>query len=364
MKILLAIPSMSIGGAERFVTMLARELAGRGHEITIVAPPGELDEDLHDVGHVRIAIDDHGRDLRGAPGSVLRLAGVIRSVKPDVIHAQNPRYTGIVRAASIVGSPGRRTPLLATFHGAPPAEYRRAALLLRLANHVACVSDAVLEGIVRAGLPPARASLVRNGIQILPPLDRASREALDRELGLGEEPVVAIVGRLVTPKAHERFVVAAQLLTQARPQVRCLIVGDGPRRSEIERWVAEAGIADRVLFTGSRSDATDIIARIQLLVFSSDSEGLSIAALEALAAGTPVVSPDVEGMRELLAGGAGAIVALDDGTALGEQLIALLDDEPKRLEMGRTGRELVAREFSLEAMIDSYVSLYERLTCD
>jgi glycosyltransferase involved in cell wall biosynthesis len=363
-KILLAIPSMDIGGAERVVTMLARELAGRGHEITIVAPPGELDEDLRDVGHVRIAIDDHGRNVRGAPGSVLRLAGVVRSVKPDVIHAQNPRYTGVARAASIVGSPGRFTPLLATFHGAPSVEYRRAALLLRLAGHVACVSDSVLEGIVRAGLPPARASLVRNGIEVPSPLDRASRDALDRELGLGEAPVVAIVGRLVTPKAHERFVVAAQLLAQARPQVQFLIVGDGPRRGEIEHAVTDAGIADRVLFTGSRSDATKIIARVQLLVFSSDSEGLSIAALEALAAGTPVVSTDVEGMRELLAGGAGAIVPLDDGTALGERIIELLDDESELLHMGRTGSELVAREFSLEKMIDAYEELYEQLIHD
>jgi glycosyltransferase involved in cell wall biosynthesis len=363
-KILLAIPSMSIGGAERVVAMLARQLASRGHEITIVAPPGELDEDLRDVGHVRIAIDDHGRDVRGVPGSVLRLASVVRSVKPDVIHAQNPRYTGVARAASIVGSTGRSTPLLATFHGAPPAEYRRAALLLRLANHVACVSDSVLDGIVTAGLPPARASLVRNGIEVLSPLDRASRDALDRELGLGEAPVVAIVGRLVTPKAHERFVVAAQLLAQARPKVQFLIVGDGPRRSEIEHAVTDAGIADRVLFTGSRSDATKIIARVQLLVFSSDSEGLSIAALEALAAGTPVVSTDVEGMRELLAGGAGAIVPLDDGTALGERIVELLDDESELLSMGRAGSELVAREFSLEKMIDSYEELYEQLIRD
>jgi glycosyltransferase involved in cell wall biosynthesis len=361
MKILLASPSMRIGGAERVVTMLARELADRGHEIFIVAPAGERDEDLHDVKHIRIAIDDHGRAVGATPGSTRRLAGVIGGVKPDVIHAQNPRYTAIVRAASIVARLGRRTPLLTTFHGAAPAEYRRAALLLRLANHVACVSDSVLEGIVSAGLPPARASLVRNGIQVLPPLDRASRDALDRELGLGEAPVVAIVGRLVTPKAHERFVVAAQLVAQARGQVQFLIVGDGPRRSEIEHHVTEAGIADRVLFTGSRSDATKIIARVQILVFSSDSEGLSIAALEALAAGTPVVSTDVEGMRELLTGGAGAIVPLDDGTSLGERLVALLDDEAELLAMGRTGSELVAREFSLEKMVDSYVDLYERL---
>jgi len=201
-----------------------------------------------------------------------------------VIHAQNPRYTALARVASTIARPGRHVPLLATFHGALSAEYRRSALLLRLADHVACVSSSVLDGIIAVGLSPARVSLVRNGIQVPLSLDPGYREVLDRDLGLDEAPVVAIVGRLVLPKAHERFVVAARQVAQARPQVRFLIVGDGPRRAEIERRVTDAGIADRVQFTGSRTDAAEIIARAQLLVFSSDSEGLSIAALEALAA--------------------------------------------------------------------------------
>jgi glycosyltransferase involved in cell wall biosynthesis len=254
--------------------------------------------------------------------------------------------------------------VLATFHGVLPAEYRRAALLLRLADHVACVSSAVLERIVAAGLPCSQVSLVRNAIEIPPPPDAAQLTELDRELGLTGAQVVAIVGRLVTQKAHERFVAAARLVAAARPATRFLVVGDGPRRSAIERQVAYAGLSDRVLFTGRRSDAREIIARAQVLVFSSEWEGLSIAALEALAAGTPVVSTDVEGMRELLNGGAGAVVPLDDGAALGERLLELLGNEPERQAMGRIGRELIARDFSLDEMIDAYVALYERLVRD
>jgi glycosyltransferase involved in cell wall biosynthesis len=361
MKVLLASPSMRIGGAERVITMLASGLVKRGHEVALVAPPGERDEDLRDVPHIRLPLDDHGRTALGAVRATAQMSRAIGRIQPDLVHAQNVKCAAIGRAATVAARPGRPRPVLASFHGVLPAEYHRSALLLRLVDHVACVSSAVLEQIVTAGLPRSRVSLVRNAVEIPPPLDPARRAELDRDLGLAGAPVVAIVGRLVSQKAHDRFVVAAKLVARARPAVRFLVVGDGPRKAEIESLVEAGGLADRVHFTGRRLDAREIIARAQLLVFSSDWEGLSIAALEALAAGTPVLSTDVEGMRELLADGAGAIVPLDDGTLLGERLLTLLDDEPERLTMGRAGRELIRRNFSLDEMIDAYVRLYERL---
>jgi glycosyltransferase involved in cell wall biosynthesis len=210
-------------------------------------------------------------------------------------------------------------------------------------------------------LPAAKASLIRNAIDLAPPLTDERRAALDRELKLADAPTVAIVGRLVPQKAHERFLVAANIVSRSVPEARFLIVGEGPRRESIERSIQAAGLADRVHLTGRRSDAREIIARAQVLVFSSEWEGLSIAALEALAAGTPVVSTDVQGMRELLAGGAGAIVPLDDGTELGRRIAALLADQAERAAMGRAGRELIEHEFSLNDMVESYERLYETL---
>ncbi len=363
MKVLLASPSMRIGGAERVVTMLAAGLVERGHDVILVAPPGERDADLREVPHVRLQVDDHGRAATGAIRSAGQMARALSRLKPDILHAQNVKYTAIGRLATTI-RPRSHIPVLATFHGVLPAEYRRAALLLRLADHVACVSSAVLERIVAAGLPSSQVSLVRNAIETPPSPDGAQLAKLDHELGLAGTQVVAIVGRLVAQKAHERFVAAARLVAAARPATRFLVVGDGPRRSAIERQVAYAGLSDRVLFTGRRADAREIIARAQVLVFSSEWEGLSIAALEALAAGTPVVSTDVEGMRELLNGGAGAVVPLDGGAALGERLLELLGNEPERQAMGRIGRELIARDFSLDEMIDAYVALYEQLVRD
>jgi glycosyltransferase involved in cell wall biosynthesis len=363
MRLLLTSPGMGIGGAERIVAMLATGLASRGHEIVLAAPPGVRDHDLRDVPHARVALTDHGRAAIGALHTTVQLASVIRRCAPDVVHAQNVKAATLSRAARPAAWPNR-VPVLASFQGVLTSEYRRSARLLRHVDHVACVSGAALDQLIAVGLPPSRASVVRNAVSPAPELDRARREELDRDLGLDENPVVAIVGRLVPQKAHWRFIAAARLIADSIPQTRFLVVGDGPLRREAEQQVEQAGLTAQVLFTGARSDARAIIARADLIVFSSDWEGLSVAALEALAAGTPVVSTDVQGMRELLLGEglvAGAVVPLDEGTALGEQVTALLRDQPACAAMSAAGRELSNRDFSIETMIDAYERLYEQL---
>lgn len=372
MRVLLCSPSMEVGGAERVVAMLASALAARGVQVAVAAPAGVRDEDLREVPHTRLALDDHGRGGAGAMRTAWQLAGAVRAFDPDVVHAQNVKSTAIARAAVTLARPRarssrgghrhRRAPVLATFHGVTPSEYRRAALLLRAADHVVCVSGDLRDRIVAAGLPARRTSLIRNAVALAPPLDAGTRARLDRELGLDEAPVVAIVGRLVAQKAHERFIRAmAVALKDAPSGTQALIVGDGPRRQELEGLVQAAGLTGRIRFAGSRTDSLEVIARADVVAFSSNWEGLSIAALEALAAGTPVVSTDVQGMRELLAGGAGAVVALDDGEALGHRIAELLRDPHERARMGRAGRALIEREFALEAMVDAYARLYRQL---
>lgn len=362
MKILLTSPSMQAGGAEQVVTMLVDGLAARGHQVGLAAPRGPRDEDLRAVPHLRLLLGDHGRMTLGAAHSALQLARAIHRFSPALVHTQNVKSTVTARAGAQAARPKCRPPVLATFHGVLPVEYRRSARLLHAADHVACVSSDLYESIVAAGLQARRASLVRNGVTSTGPLDPAKRAALDAEFDISAVPVVAIIGRLVPQKAHQRFVLAARRVADELPSVRFLIVGDGPRREEIEGLVAATELSSQVRFAGIRSDAREIINRADIVVFSSEWEGLSIAALEALAAGTPVVSTDVQGMRELVAeNGAGAIVPLDDGTVLGERVVELLRDRRELDAMGRAGRQLISRDYSVDRMIDSYESIYERL---
>jgi glycosyltransferase involved in cell wall biosynthesis len=235
--------------------------------------------------------------------------------------------------------------VLATFHGVRHAEYRAAAALLRGADAVSCVSADLAAGLGEAGLAGAR--IVPNSVAVPSPPGDAALARLDAELGLGGAPVVVAVGRLVEQKNHARLLDAA-----ADVDARFLIVGDGPLRGELEERVAALGLGDRVTLTGVRHDVPALLARADLVVFSSDWEGLPLVALEALAAGTPVLSTPVEGMRELP-----VTVVAPDALAAG---IADALAEPG--DLGARGRAYVAEHHSEAAMLDAYEALYRELS--
>jgi glycosyltransferase involved in cell wall biosynthesis len=364
MKVLLVIPSMNPGGAERMLTLLAGELAGRGHDIVLAAPPGDRDADLSDIAHDRVILKAHGRTPGATVRTTIELGRVIRRVQPDLIHAQNPRAATMASLATRVAGRRGRPPVLATFHGTLPSEYARAAHLLRIADHVVCVSQDLREAITTAGLPASRTSVIYNAIERVSPADPARLAALNAELGLQGAPVAAIVARIVPQKAHARFIRAARIAADRVPSARFLIVGDGPLRAQSEAQAQSSRLSDRVLFTGLRSDAQDLIARTDVLVCSSEWEGMSLAVLEAMAAGTPVLATDVQGMRELLGEGAGEIVPLDDGSALGERMAELLLDADRRSAMGAAGRRLIQARHSTATMTDAYEQCYKRLTAE
>lgn len=350
--------AMQYGGAERMLADLAIGSVQSGLEVAIIAPAGQLDGDWRSLGVERILTPVAAR----APLDVARAAywvrAGLRGWKPDLVHTHNVKATLLALAGSR-GVLGPHLPVLSTLHGVAPNQMRVAVQILRFADTIIAVSDEVGRGAVDAGLSPTRLHVVPNGVDPMPPLTSAQGLAIDRELKL-EGDVIAAVGRLVPVKAHGRFLEAAALILRGRPRTTFLLIGEGPERPALERRARELGIDSAVRFTGARADARELIERADVLVFSSLHEGHSMAALEALAAGTPVVSTDVSGMRHLLGTGAGRIVAESTPAALAEAITALLNDPALRGEMGETGRRLVASELSSQVMVRRYGDLYAR----
>ncbi|MHB8492395.1 MAG: glycosyltransferase family 4 protein [Solirubrobacteraceae bacterium] len=363
MKVMLVSPSMGVGGAERVVAELACELALRGHEVALLAPLGERDSDISSGSLTRLPLHDSRRSMVRSGRTFVEIASAVRTLQPDIVHAQNPRIAAFCAAALRLASPlGPRPPLIATCHGVTQAETRRSAHLLRAADMVVCVSEDLSRRLSAAGLSASRLAVVPNSAGLPASTNAARLAALRAELGVPPGArVAAIVARIVPEKAHHRFVRAAATAAARVADAHFLVVGDGPLREVVEAQVASCGLEGRVTFTGELSDARELIAAVDVLVFSSDSEGLSIAALEAMAAGTPVLSTDVSGMRSLLAHGAGEIVQRDDGTVLGERLAALLSDPQRCAEMGRVGIDEVCMRYSPGAMTDGYEAHYRAL---
>ncbi len=317
---------MGLGGAERVVSSLASGLLARGHAVAISGAPGRLDEGL-ETGVERLILPERGRSPIGVSEWTARQAAFIRSWRPHVIHSHNAKATVIAAAAARLARGPRRPPLLATHHGAAETDRTTAAkLLLRAADAVVVVSEGTLPAFA-----PAVPRVIHNGI---PPAPHVT----------GEREGVVFVGRLEPVKNPQRFLDVAERV----PEATFTVIGDGSLR---------ARLTGRATFLGARDDARELLARAQLLLVTSDSEGMSIAVLEALAAGTPVVSTPVSGMREL----EGVRVASFDPDDLADAVRELLQDSVLRTIMGEAGEKLVRERFSADAMVDAYVREYQSL---
>ena len=182
--------------------------------------------------------------------------------------------------------------------------------------------------------------------------------ALVAELRPVPGPLVVAVGRLVPEKNHARFleamtIVAARHPTATVPRRRRRTIAPSRWRRRRQPWDSAA----RLGFTGWRHDAPAIAGAADVVVFSSDSEGRSIAALEALAAGTPVVTTPAPGMAELVVPSAGVVTSSMSADELGRAVAGLLADPAALAAMGRAAAQSVAGE-SIEAMLDQYEQLY------
>ena len=245
--------------------------------------------------------------------------------------------------------------MLVSVHGLPARRYALAARLLgAAADLVVAVSPDVADRLVAGGLPPARLRVVDNA-----PGDPAAvdRDTARSDLGLPPTgPVVLWLARLAPPKRPD----LALRAVAATPGVRLLVAGDGALRAEVEMLVRELDLGDRVDVLGDRRDVARLLAAADLVVLASDSEGLPITVLEAMAAGVPVVASRVGGLAALDPH-AVRLVAPGDPDALAAAVAELLGDPALVRGQVACARELVARRFSTSAMDRGYRAVVAEL---
>jgi glycosyltransferase involved in cell wall biosynthesis len=348
-RILHVIQELRTGGAERIVVSLARGAEAAGHSVAVAAAPGALSQELD--GEL-FTLPLLSRRPWRVPGAARTLRRALRSWRPDLVHCHNP---GMALVTSAATRRGRRPPALASIHGVPVEDWPATVRVVRLAGLpvVACGPN------VEAALSGRRLRLLEtiwNGVGPAPA--PADREALEREwrVPAGGRLVVA-VGRLVPQKNHA---LAVRALT-ALPDVTLAILGEGPLRAELEQEGRAAGVADRVVLAGVRTDARAVMGAADAVVMPSVWEGLSLTTLEALAAGTPLVATDVPGLGELITNERdGLLVPGGDERALAHALRRVLDDRGLAGRLGEGGRRLAA-EHTEERMVEQFLALYERL---
>jgi glycosyltransferase involved in cell wall biosynthesis len=213
--------------------------------------------------------------------------------------------------------------------------------------------------IAHEACPAKKTVVIPNGVDVERFCARSAPARLrsELELPLGT-PVVGIVAALRPEKNHALLLRAATRILRSVPNAKFLIVGDGPRRAELEQLVATLGIAPAVRFAGSRTDVPEMLSLIDVLALTSHIEANPVSILEAMATEKPVVATNVGSVaRSVEHGKSGYLVAPGDEAELAMRLTELLNDRPKCQMMGRTGRTFVVENASIERMIDGYQSL-------
>lgn len=368
LKVLHIIGGGEFGGAERHILNLFEALDTKAVEITVCCLFNEPFAEIASSAGIRCLAFPmrHKADF----GVVGKLAAVIRNNGFELVHTHGVRANLLGRLAS--RQAGKRK-VITTVHSLLEKDYP--GFLYRLGNslaesltrsltdHFITVSGGLKEKLISQGVPEEKITVIYNGIVMEEFNPERKAGNIRRKFGLdASAPLVGIVARLHPVKGHRFFLEAAREVLQQRPDVRFLIVGDGPLRPSLEELAAQLGIAGQVTFTGFVEDIPSIMSELQLLVISSLWEGFGLTAVEAMALGVPVVSSEAGGLPEvILHGETGLLVPPANSTALARGIIWMMDHPEAVVEMTKRAGAAVRENFTAAAMARRTEELYRRL---
>jgi len=260
-----------------------------------------------------------------------------------------------------------KIPFVGTVHGKNYywEKFRRrlAYRLVSRSGHLIAVSEDLKRFIVdKVGIPASRIRVIHNGIEPGTPVSDAEVNRCRTELGLqAGDLIIGTVGSLYPVKGHQYLLDAMPAVIKRFPNSVLLLVGRGDLEVSLKEQAKRLGIEERVRFLGMRQDVPRLLAVMHVFVLPSLSEGLSMALLEAMVSGKPVVATLVGGNPELIDHGrTGFLVQSEDARDLAANLVKLLSDPGMMQQFGRQAAERVRQQFSIGEMVDRYRDLYTR----
>lgn len=321
--------------------------------------PGWIQERTESRGVRTYIIPTHGMmDWRWQ----VQVRTLLQREQVDLIHAHefDANVQGTLAAMM------SRVPLVATVHG---KNYfweklrRRVAYrwVSRRATMVA-VSENLRQFIIeKVGVTPGQVKVLYNGVDALPLYDHVEVDACRKELGIpANNQIVGVVGNLYSVKGHKYLIDGIPAVLKQCPGTSFVFAGRGDLETELRQQVHRLGVDAHVHFLGLRQDIPRILSVLDVFVLPSLSEGLSMAILEAMIAGKPVVATEVGGNPELVLNGeTGVLVPPRDSQALAAGVISILTNSGRASRFGENGRRRAEGQFSLQTMVQSYQTLYD-----
>lgn len=358
--------TLELGGAEQVLVNIVNNLPEDFVSfVCCLKNSGPMADSISRLGAPVYELHWHtGNSYRAA----FPLAKILKEQRIDVLHAHS--WSTYCEAA-LAGLLARTPIVVTTIHGMQtPYPQGKTAILKhfvrinaekifsRAYTKICAVSQGVKDYMVKEiGLNPQKVSIVYNGIKIIDPKTPDEKETMQ---GVKEEDFVLVwAGRLVPVKNLSGLLKALVIVRGVVSNVRLDLIGDGADMESLKREARALGVSDRVRFVGYKPLVRDWLSCADIFVMPSHFEGLSVALLEAMAAGLPVVATKVGGNQEIVAQGrSGVLVPPDDTEALAQAIIDLHGNTPLRIEMKHFAYRRVSEEFSMDKMIANYCSIY------
>ena len=355
-SLFLMINTFETGGSERQFTVLARNISESAFQIHLgcVSRRGPLADQVGDVPEFPLGGSLYGwQSLR----TRIKLSRYLRRHHVQVAHGFD-FYANLTlipaarfaRVPVIIGSHRQLGDLLT------PAKVRAQTAAFRWCDAVVCNSQAATDRLAAAGVPREKLVIIGNA------LPTAALEPAPA--ALPRRPGTLRVGMVARMNAHYKnhagFLRIAAQIHQRMPDVEFLLAGDGPLRPELEQQATALGLADRAIFLGDRRDIPAVLASMDVAVLTSDSESLSNAIIEAMAARLPVIAYKVGGNAELVNDERGGLVRQNEND-FANAICRLLSAPHLRRQQGDNGRRFVEETFNLDRIRRQYQDLYRAL---
>ena len=349
------------GGQEVRVFAELEWMRAHGHWVALAAHPASAIAERAKEADMRFyALGTHKALL---PLEIVRLAGWLVANRVDIVntHSSNDGWLAGVAARLAL-----RPILIRSRHIEVdyPNRFWSGVAFRTLPHRVITTSQRIADRLVaELGVPANRVTCIATGVD-LARFNPDIPGGLRAELGLA--PNVALVGMvsvLRSWKGHATFLeAAARLLREAKRPAHFVIAGEGPMRVVLPDQIAKAKLEGSVRLLGHRADVPNVLASLDVLVLPSYAhEGIPQIILQAQAMGRPVVATSIGGIPEVVEdGGTGLLVPPRDAAALAEKIGAVLDDPKLALRLGQAGLAQIKARYSLDAMGEKLLELYER----
>jgi len=362
LKVLQLIPTLDRSGAEKQMVLLAKGLPRDRFEVEVATLTrlGPLEAELTSAG---IPVTSVGKRLKLDPVALARLTGFLRTKKFDVVQTWIFAANTYGRVAARMA----RVPVVVVAEMAADLWKGRSERFVdrRLAmwcDRLVGNSRAVVDFYRKLGVPDDRLAMIYSGTagQEPPTVDAC---AIRAEFGFkATAPLVMFAGRLAEQKRVPDLLKALDLLQHVQPDLRAVIVGDGPLRDRLEETAQAYHLDGRVRFLGHRDDVPRLLAAADVVVLPSSYEGLPNVVLEAMQFHKPVVATLAPGTTELVVDGeTGLLVPIGDTMLLARAIRDVVRDTALAHRLGKAGRARIEACFRADAMVGQFAELYENL---